>query len=119
LQRYRQRSQQRQKRTEAAEGGGGGVGGGGGGGGSGGSGGGNERTFKFTCNMGAYCYSCGHHPIGGNHINVTCTRKRDDHNDLTTADHRFGGSNFWPGLLNKVKISQQDHPKYKGKSANK
>ena len=69
--------------------------------------------------MGAYCYSCGHHPIGGNHINVTCTRKRDDHNDLTTADHRFGRSNFWPGLLNKVKISQQDHPKYKGKSANK
>ena len=67
--------------------------------------------------MGAYCYSCGHHPIGGNHTSVACTRKRDDHNNLATADHQFGGSNFWPGL-NKVKSSQQDHPKYKGKSAN-
>jgi hypothetical protein len=102
----------------AKENGGGGAGGGGGSGGGGGGGGGrNERTFKFTRNMGAYCYSCGHHPIGGNHTSVTCTRKRNDHNDLATADHRFGGSNFWPGL-NKVRPAQQDHPKYKGKSAN-
>ena len=51
----------------AKENGGGGGRGGGGGGGSGGGGGGdggrcdcccggNKRTFKFTCNMGAYCY---------------------------------------------------------------
>jgi hypothetical protein len=92
-------------------------GGGGGGSGSSGSGNGNARTFFHTRNMGAYCYSCGHHPVGVNHTSVTCTRKRDDHNDLATADHRFGGSNFWPGL-NRVKPSQQDHPKYKGKSAN-
>jgi hypothetical protein len=92
-------------------------GGGGGGSGSSGSGNGNARTFFHTRNMGAYCYSCGHHPVGVNHTSVTCTRKRDDHNDLATADHRFGGSNFWPGL-NRVKPSQQDHPTYKGKSAN-
>jgi hypothetical protein len=101
-------------------GGGGGSGSGGGGGGSGGGGGGrrrNEQTFVFTRNMGAYCYSCGHHPIGVNHTSVTCTRKRDDHNNLTTADHRLGVSNFWPEL-NKVKFLQQNHPKYKGKSAN-
>jgi len=96
----------------AKENGGGGGGGGGGGSGGGGGGGGHERTFKFTRNMGAYCYSCGHHPIGGNHTSITCTRQRDDHNDLLTANHRFGGSNFWPGL-SKVKSSQQDHPKYK------
>jgi hypothetical protein len=80
------------------------------GGGGGGGGGGGERTFKFTTrNMGAYCYTCGHHPVGVNHTSVTCTRKCEGHNDLATADHRFSGSNFWPGL-NKVKSSQQDHP---------
>jgi hypothetical protein len=92
-------------------------GGGGGGGGRGSGGGGTERMFHYTRNMGAYCYSCGYHPIGVNHTSATCTRKRDDHNNLATADHRFGRSNFWPGL-NKVRSSQQDHPKYKGKSAN-
>jgi hypothetical protein len=104
--------------SAAAKGGGGGSGGGGSGGGGSGGGGGNKRIYKFTRNMGAYCYSCGHHPVGVNHTSVTCNRKHDDHNDLATADHRFGGSNFWPGP-NKVKSSQQDHPKYKGKSANK
>ncbi len=73
--------------------------------------------FKFTWNMGAYCYTCGHHPVGANHTSVTCTKKCEGHNDLATADHRFGGCNFWP-RLDKVKSSQQDHPKYKGKSAN-
>jgi len=85
------------------------------GGGDGGDGG--KCMFKFTWNMGAYCYTCGHHPVGANHTSVTCTKKREGHNNLATADHRFGGCNFWPGL-NKVKSSQQDHPKYKGKSAN-
>ena len=82
--------------------GGGGGGSGGGGGGSGGGdgsdgghgGGGGEHMFKFTQNMGAYCYMCGHHPIGANHTSVTCTKKREGHNNLATADHRFGGCNF-------------------------
>ncbi len=65
----------------------------------------------------SYCYTCGHHPVGANHTSVTCTKKCEGHNNLVTTDHRFGGCNFWPGL-NKVKSSQQDHPKYKGKSAN-
>jgi len=96
-----------------------GAGGGGGGGGSGGggSGEGDERTFKFTRNMGAYCSTHGHHPVVANHTSATCTNKREGHNDLATADHRFSGSNFWPGL-SKVKSSQQDHVSYKGKSAN-
>jgi hypothetical protein len=108
-------------------GGGGGGGGGSGSGGSGGSGGGGsggggggrggERTFKFTRNMGAYCSMHGHHPVGANHTSATCTSKREGHNNLATADHRFGGSNFWPGQ-SKVKPSQQDHVSYKGKSAN-
>ncbi len=87
------------------------------GGGGGGGGGGGERMFKFTQNMGAYCSTHGHHPVGANHTSLTCTEIRKGHNDLATTNHRFGGCNFWPGL-NKVKSSQQDHPSYKGKSAN-
>jgi len=86
-------------------------------GGSGGGGGGGKRTFKFTRNMGAYCSTHGHHPVGANHTIATCTNKREGHNNLATADHRFGGSDFWPGL-SKVKPSQQDHVSYRGKSAN-
>ena len=86
-------------------------------GGSSGGGGGGKRTFKFTHNMGAYCSTHGHHPVGANHTSTTCTNKRKGHNDLATADHRFGGSNFWPGL-SRVKPSQQDHVSYKGKLAN-
>jgi hypothetical protein len=95
-----------------------GAGSGGAGGGGSGSGGGGECTFKLTRNMGAYCSTHGHHPVGVNHTSTTCTNKRKGHNDLATADHRFGGSNFWPGL-SKVKPSQQNHVSYKGKSANK
>ncbi len=103
-------------------GGGGGSGGssvGGSGGGSGGSnngGGGGKRMFKFTHKMGAYCSMHGHHPVGANHTSAACTHKHEGHNNIATADHRFGGSNFWPGL-SKVKSSQHEHISYKGKSA--
>ena len=113
--------------TAAAKenGGGGGGGGGGNGGGSGrcngrggnGGGRGGKCTFKFTRNMRAYCSTHGHHPVGVNHTSTTCTNKREGHKDLVTANHRFGGSNFWPEL-SKVKSSQYDHISYKGKSAN-
>ena len=86
-------------------------GGGGGGGGVNSGGGGGKRRFKFTSNMGTYCPTHGHHPVGVNHTSATCRNKREGHND------RFGGSNFWPGL-SKVKSSQHDHIIYKGKSAN-
>jgi hypothetical protein len=66
-----------------------------GGGDSGGGGGGGERTFKLTRNMGAYCWTCGHHPVGANHTSVTCTRKSEGHNDLATADHQFGQSRIF------------------------
>ncbi len=95
-------------------GGGGGSGGNGGGGNNGGGGG--KPTFKFTRNMGAYCSTHGHHPVGKNHTSTACTHKCEGHNNTTTADHRFGGSNFWPGL-SRVKSSQHNHISYKGKSA--
>ncbi len=102
-------------------GGGGGSGGGGSGGSGGGSGGNNggkggKHTFKFTHNMGAFCSMHGHHPVGTNHTSATCMHKQESHNNIATADHRFGGSNFWPGL-SKVKSSQHNHISYKGKSA--
>jgi hypothetical protein len=80
------------------------------------SGGGGERTFKFTRNMGAYCSTHGHHLVGANHTSATYTHKREGHNNTATADHCFGGSNFWPGL-SKVKSSQHNHISYKSKSA--
>ncbi len=96
--------------------GGGGSGGGSGGGNNGGGGG--KRKFKFRRNMGAYCSTHGHHPVGANHTSATCTHKHEGHKDIATADHRFGSSNFWPGL-SKVKSSQHNHISYKGKSAPK
>jgi len=104
------------KNGDGGSGSGAGGGSGGGGGGSGGGGGG-ERTFKFARNMGAYCSTHDHQPVGMNHTSAACTYKRKGHNDLATANHCFGGSNFWPGL-SKDKPSQQDHVCYKGKSAN-
>jgi hypothetical protein len=98
----------------------GGSGSGGGGGGVSGSGnnigGGGEHTFKYTRNMGAYCSMHGHHPVGTNHTSTTCMHKRESHNNTATADHHFGGSNFWLEL-SKVKSSQHNHFSYKGKSA--
>jgi hypothetical protein len=96
----------------------GGDGSGGSGGGGNNGGGGGKRTFKFTRNMGAYCSTHGHHPVGANHTSATCTHKREGHINIATANHCFGGSNFWPGL-SKVKSSQHDHISYKGKSAPK
>jgi hypothetical protein len=54
------------KNGDGGSGGGAGGGSGGSGGGGGGSGGGGKRTFKFTRNMGAYCSTHGHHPVGAN-----------------------------------------------------
>ncbi len=97
-------------------GGSGGIGGGGSGGSSNNGGRGGKRTFNFMHNMGAYCSTHGHHPVDANHTSATCTHKREGHNNIATAKHRFGGSNFWPGL-SKVKSSQHNHISYKGKSA--
>ena len=95
-------------------GGGGGGGNGGSGGGGGGLGGG--REFKYTRNMGNYCWSHGHHPVGAKHDSSACTHKKEGHQDAATATNRMGGDKFWPGA-NKVKPSQQGHASYKGKSA--
>ena len=97
-------------------GGGGGGGRGGGRGGGGAGGGGALREFKYTRNMGSYCWSHGHHPVGTKHDSSACTHKKTGHQDAATATNRMGGDNFWPGA-NRVKPSQQEHASYKGKSA--
>jgi hypothetical protein len=74
------------------------------------------RTFHWTCNMGAYCWSHGHHPVGAKHMSSTCTKKKEGHINDATTTNRQGGENFWP-VINKVKESQQDHPSFKGKTA--
>jgi hypothetical protein len=93
-------------------------GGGSSGSGSGSSGGGCLRgvhKFRYTRNMGNYCWSHGHHPVGVKHDSVTCTHKKDGHKDGATATNCMGGDNFRPRKY-KVKPSQQEHTSYKGKS---
>ncbi len=89
---------------------------GGGGGVSGSNGLGGGREFKYTRNMGNYCWSHGHHPVGAKHNSIACTNKKEGHQDAATATNCMGGDNFWPGT-NKVKPSQQEHASYQGKSA--
>jgi hypothetical protein len=86
-----------------------GSGGGGSGSGSGGSGLGGIHEFRYTCNMGNYCWSHSHHPVGMKHDSVTCTRKKDGHKDGATATNCMGGDNFWP-RKHRVKPSQQEQP---------
>jgi hypothetical protein len=93
----------------------------GGGNGSGKNGGedrglGGKQTWIPTRNMGNYCWSCGHHPVGAKHDSHTCTRKKEGHKDEATATNCMGGNNFWL-QENRVKPSQHDHASYKGKSA--
>jgi hypothetical protein len=87
-----------------------------GGGSSSGSGLGGGHDFRYTRNMGNYCWSCGHHPVGVKHNSITCTHKKDGHKDGATATNCMGGDNFWPRKY-KVKPSQQEYTIYKGKSA--
>jgi hypothetical protein len=72
--------------------------------------------FKYTRNMGNYCWSHGRHPVGVKHDSSTCTHKKEGHQDVATATNRMGGDKFWP-IATKVKPSQQEHASYKGKSA--
>jgi hypothetical protein len=86
-------------------------------GGDGGGLGGKPRRNP-TRNMGNYCWSCGHHPMGMKHDSHTCNFEKEGHKDDATATNRMGGNNF---LLqeNMVKPSQHDHVGYKGKSASR
>ena len=86
-----------------------------GGGGRGSSSRGEPRKFNYTRNMGNYCWSHGHHPVGVKHDSSTCKHKKEGHQDAATATNRMGGDNFWP-MATKVKPSQQEHACYKGKS---
>jgi hypothetical protein len=63
-----------------------------GGGGSGGGGLGGAHEFRYTRNMGNYCWSHGHHPVGVKHNSITCTHKKDGHKDDVTATNRRGGT---------------------------
>jgi hypothetical protein len=85
--------------------------------GSGSGGGlGGGHNFRYTRNMGNYCRSCVHHPVGVKHDSITCTHKKDGHKDGLTATNRIGRDSFWPRKY-KVKPSQHKHASYKGKSA--
>jgi hypothetical protein len=84
--------------------------------GSGGGGLGGGHDFRYTRNMGNYCWSCGHHPVGMKPNSITCTHKKDRHKDGATATNCMGGENFRPRKY-KIKPSQQEHASYKGKSA--
>ena len=67
------------KSIESKETNGGGGGGSGGGNGGGCSGGGSDpgnHIFRFPWNMGKYCWSYGHHPVGAKHDSHTCTHKK-------------------------------------------
>jgi hypothetical protein len=81
-------------------------------------GGGNRDNgaFCYTRNMGSYCSTHSHNPVGINHTSATCTQKRDNNNNSTTAKNRMGGCMLWPGVT-RVQPSQQDHQSYKRKSA--
>lgn len=77
---------------------------------------GKGKPWRSMRNMGAYCHSCGYHPIGTKHTSETCTRKKDGHDGTATFSNRgTGGSDYWPGIT-KVKTEQLDHEAYKGKS---
>jgi hypothetical protein len=79
--------------------------------------GGKNKTFKYPRNMGGYCHSCGFHPVGPKHDSEKFNRKKDGH--VATATWTKRGDNGcmdWP-VVAKVKLSQQEHTSYKGKSA--
>ena len=75
-----------------------------------------RQTFFHVRNMGAYCWSHGHHPVGANHTSHTCTQKKQGHVDDATATNRKSGDNYWPPQ-HLVKNHQKEHESYKGKSA--
>ena len=75
-----------------------------------------NRTFQFPRNMGKYCWSHGHHPIGAKHDSHTCTHKKIGHINDATTTNRMGGNNYWP-MSNRISPTDQSHISYKGKSA--
>jgi len=70
-----------------------------GGGGVGGGSRGEPHEFKYTCNMGDYCWSHGYHPVGIKHDSSTCMHKKEGHQDAATATNRMGGDKFWPIVI--------------------
>jgi hypothetical protein len=89
---------------------------GGGDGSNGGGGDGGQQPFAYTRNMGAYCFSCGFHPMGANHNSTMCIKKKDNHKDGATWSKHMGSDKFWP-KANRVKPNQQRHVSYKDRSA--
>ena len=65
----------------------------------------NPHQFKWAPNMGAYCRSHGHHPVGAKHTSKTCSKKKVGHIDNTIATDHKGRDKFWL-TINKVKESQ-------------
>ncbi len=71
--------------------------------------------FNWSCNMGAYCWLHGHHPVGAKHTSNTSTKKKEGQINSAMAIDQKGGDIIWPAT-HKVKESQRDHPGFKGKT---
>jgi hypothetical protein len=73
-----------------------------------------DKPMFLARNMGAYCHSCGFHPVGVDHTSMTCQHKRANHNDDATWSNRCGGCMVWPS---RVREDQKSHESWAGKSA--
>ncbi len=67
-------------------------------------------------NMGGYCHSHGFHPVGANQDSKNCSWKMHKHNDDATWNNYMGSNTYWTAAI-CVAIEQQDHARWKGKSA--
>ncbi len=64
----------------------------------------NPRQFNWTCNMEAYCWLHGHHPVSTKHTSRTCLKKKEGHINNAMAMDCKGGDKFWP-TINKVQLT--------------
>jgi hypothetical protein len=69
---------------------------------------GGKQTWIPIRNMGNYCWSCRHHPVGAKHNSHICIQNKEGHKDKATTTNRMGGDNFWL-QENRVRPSQHDH----------
>jgi len=75
----------------------------------------NDKPMEKARNMGAYCHSCGYHPVGENHTSANCPYKRSGHDDNATwANRGTDGSKTWPREI-RVREDQRSHATYKDK----
>ena len=72
------------------------------------------KKWKYSRNMGEYCYSCGYHLIGVKHTCKMCTWQKEGHDGEATWTNRGNGSKEWPPS-SKVTAGNKEHATYKKK----